>query len=183
MPEFDSTLEYRRCPIFPDYMIGNDGSVWTCLVRVGHHQGLRFVRGSTWAIMKSRPNNTGHRTIKLRGRCHVLVHKLVLVTFHGPQPKGTQARHFPDRDPANNQARNLSWTTPKQNQADRFVHGTECRGQSHPLAILDDDKVREIRSRYAKGDISSAALGKEYGVCGGTVLAIAKRRLWKHVTP
>jgi hypothetical protein len=29
MPEFDSTVEYRPIPEFPDYMIGSDASVWS----------------------------------------------------------------------------------------------------------------------------------------------------------
>lgn len=59
------------------------------------------------------------------------VHTLVLESFVGFRPKGMQARHFPDNDTSNNRLSNLSWATPKVNQGDRVIHGTNNQGQYH----------------------------------------------------
>lgn len=53
------------------------------------------------------------------------VHQLVLELFVGPRPRGKEARHFPDQNPANNHVSNLSWTTAVINQRDRIANGTD----------------------------------------------------------
>ena len=52
-----------------------------------------------------------------------LVHRLVLLTFVGPAPAGTEALHA-DGDRSNNRLDNLSWGTHSQNQYDQVAHGT-----------------------------------------------------------
>lgn len=52
-----------------------------------------------------------------------LVHRLVLMTFVGPAPHGTEALHG-DGDAANAALANLSWGTHSENQADQVAHGT-----------------------------------------------------------
>lgn len=55
------------------------------------------------------------------------------------------------------------------------------RGEAHVLAKVTDAAVRAIRERYAQGDISQAALAREYGICQMTVSRIVRKRIWKHV--
>ena len=60
----------------------------------------------------------------------------------------------------------------------------QSRGSDHPNAILTEEKVKNIRDDYAKGKkfyISYYALGKKYGVAGGTIRDVCKRYRWKHV--
>jgi hypothetical protein len=108
------------------------------------------------------------------------IHRLVLEAFVGPCPEGMEARHFPDRDPANNQLGNLSWASPKTNQADRVVHGTSNRGERHGMVKLTESKVREIRSRVLAGERQSN-LVRELGVSPMTINDIVKFRTWRHV--
>lgn len=81
--------------------------------------------------------NTKYPTVCLsvqgKSKTHV-IHRLVLTAFVGPKPDGMLCRHFPDRNPLNNRLDNLSWGTPKQNAADRAVHGTTNRGHKHSAA-------------------------------------------------
>jgi hypothetical protein len=56
-----------------------------------------------------------------RGRAYV--HHLVLEAFVGPRPAGYQAAHG-DGNPINNTLANLRWATPKENEADKRMHGT-----------------------------------------------------------
>ena len=54
------------------------------------------------------------------------------------------------------------------------------RGANSPLAKLDDEKVREIRHRFANGE-TQRALGKEYGMAQGRISMIVNRKSWSHV--
>lgn len=51
------------------------------------------------------------------------VHSLVLEAFVGPRPTGHQSRHI-DGNPAHNELTNLVYGTPKENAADKALHGT-----------------------------------------------------------
>jgi len=113
---------------FNDYAVDEKGIVWS--KRPGAYNKQR-----PWRKLKPSANGrTGHLQIGLYKRQghqqFFYVHRLVLEAFVGPCPKGKQARHFPDRDPTNNNLCNLSWTTPLKNQRDRFRHGTSNRGKT-----------------------------------------------------
>jgi hypothetical protein len=55
------------------------------------------------------------------------------------------------------------------------------KGEANPGAKLTEDAVRDIRRRYAAGDVSQMALAKEYGVSQYVILVCVQRRTWKHV--
>ncbi|MBY0458311.1 MAG: HNH endonuclease [Gemmataceae bacterium] len=76
---------------------------------------------------------------------------MVLEAFVGLCPLGCVARHFPDRDRANNRLENLQWGTQSQNQADRIFHGTEKRGESCHLAKLTAAAVLAMRGEFDSG--------------------------------
>jgi hypothetical protein len=183
MPEFDSTTEYRQIEGFPGYMVGSDGSVWSCRKTV--HRGWRYGSlpgiSSTWRRLNPLPHKSGHLFITLMpNRKVIAIHRLVLEAFVGKRPKGMECRHFPDRDPSNNSLSNLQWGTCKENQADRIVHGTDVRGTNHRLAKLTEEDVREIRSELAVG-WSQTACAKKRGLHKTTISQIARGVTWRHV--
>lgn len=53
-------------------------------------------------------------------------------------------------------------------------------GEEHPRAILNEEKVREIRKLYSEGSIPSI-LAKIYEVKVPTIRSIVRRKNWKHV--
>lgn len=55
------------------------------------------------------------------------------------------------------------------------------RGGSHPLAALDDEKVREIRRRYAAGGVTQQQLADEYEVDRTNISSIIRRKTWTHI--
>lgn len=63
----------------------------------------------------------GHLKVTIHGRTR-LVHHLVLESFVGPRPAGTEACHG-DGDPANNTRGNLRWDTRSANTRDSVRHG------------------------------------------------------------
>lgn len=172
--------KYRPIVGFPGYRVGNDGSVWTCW-----SIGLAIpIMTNNWRLMKLRIDKIGRPQVGLtrdgkQYQCRVC--RLVLEAFIGPCPKGMQARHFPDRNPANNNLDNLSWDTPKVNQADRIVHETDIRGENQGLAKLTEQLVRELRSDVASG-LSQRAASMKYGIRQSTVWQVVRRKTWRHIS-
>ncbi len=187
MPEFDATIQYRPIAGFPAYRVGSDGSVWTCFSRTtkgnGKGRGSITIIGSTWRQLKTLPSPSGHLRVRLYPgkQLRHQVHRLVLEAFVGPCPQGMEARHFPDRNPENNNLSNPSWSTRQVNQSDRVVHGTHLQGSRNHNAVLTDEDVRAIRIKYASGGVSAATLGTTYGVSEHTILTVVHRTGWAHV--
>jgi hypothetical protein len=88
-----------------------------------------------------------------------------------------ECRHFPDRDRGNNRLENLSWSTHKENAADRHVHGTVLRGEHHPNAKLSSDDIIDIRQILADGGTKVLA-ACWFGVSERTVRQIISRERW-----
>lgn len=108
------------------------------------------------------------------------VHHLVLLTYVGPRPLGMVARHFPDRNPANCELENLSWSTEKQNQRDRIIHGTDYSGEVHWRCKLTTLQVKEIRKRLKNGTHKTQKeLAKEYKVNSKTISLIKTNKTRK----
>ncbi len=51
------------------------------------------------------------------------VHRLVMLTFAGPEPEGMEVRHL-DGDRTNSRLANLAWGTHAENMQDQRAHGT-----------------------------------------------------------
>jgi hypothetical protein len=121
----------------------------------------------------------------------VCVHTLVLTTFVGPKPEGSEACHR-NGDPTDNRLANLYWGTRADNVGDMYRHGTWSktrpthRGEAHHSAQLTDEQVADIRNRYVRGinqhfPGNGKELAEEYGVSYGIVWAVATGRTWSHV--
>lgn len=54
-------------------------------------------------------------------------------------------------------------------------------GSRHPHAILDEERVREIRKRWADGE-GQQSLASCFGVSDSTISAVVCQKSWKHVT-
>lgn len=143
----------KPIPAFPGYHITEDGEVFSSKYSI-HVKGMAgtitrfdgplhpikpFLDGRYWQI---KLRNKGKRST-------ILVHKLVLETFCGPRPKGMVARHL-DGNKNNNNISNLAWGTNRQNQLDRFDHGTASIGSKNVTAKLKEADVSFIRTLKQK---------------------------------
>lgn len=178
---------YKDIPGFPGYRVGDDGSVWSrmirCYVSGKGRLGVKYVVGEPCHTKQMKPyvQKGGYLSIQLwkDGKpVHRLVHRLVLEAFVGPCPKGMECRHFPDDNKKNCNLSNLSWATKKQNQADRVFHGTHSRGENNVIAKITNAQAAEIRRRAAKGE-KKAALAREFGVSRYVVSRAAIGRTYK----
>lgn len=75
--------------------------------------------------------------------------------------------------------RHLSWKLPAENKADELVHGTRNIGERNGSAKLSPEEVVEMRRRHAEGNVSIAALSREYGIHQGTAREIIRRMTWR----
>lgn len=165
-------VEYRELPGYPHYRIGSDGTVWSQLRR-GRLQADGKKRFQPWYRLKTYVRKSGYAFVHIGPRLR-RVHQLVLEAFVGPCPPGMEVRHFPDRDPANNNLSNLSYGTRVQNSFDKTLHGTAYRSGTRKL---NESQVREIRQRLSDGE-SAGKLAKIFGVGKAAIFNIKSRRKW-----
>lgn len=109
------------------------------------------------------------------------VHLLVAAAFIGPKPEGLQVNHK-DGVKTNNHYSNLEYVTASENSrhADRTGLRRKPRGQKHGMSKMTDNKVRELRCRYAAGE-KRARIARDFGIDVSNVWLIATRRAWAHV--
>ena len=150
----------------------------------GKNKTTRLIRGRMIAIQAN--VRTGQAQVNLyknnKGR-HYLVGRLVLTAFVGPCPEGMECCHFPDADQMNNQLTNLRWGTSNENKADMLKHGTRPQGAAVAGAVLDEEKVKEIKMAL-KNDIMwgrRARLARKYKVHQNTIRDIDLGVTWSHV--
>lgn len=169
---------------YPHYAVGNDGSVWSRLGYVGLGRG----RGSISAVVEwhsikpVKRKKCGRLWITLcNDKTHqaYAIHRLVLMAFVGKPPKGMVCRHL-NGVPQDNKLSNLKWGTLEENQADRITHGTDGRGEKHPLAKLTVKKVLEIRKRHKEGE-NYPQLGHAFGVDRTMIGKIVLKKNWRHI--
>ena len=167
---------YRPIQGSPFYLVGRDGSIWSCKGR-GPKPGV-----IPWTQVKTRVHN-GYRIAKLSVQTNIVstfaVHRLVLEAFSGPCPHGMCCRHL-DGNRANNSAENLRWGTVSENAADRKLHGTEIMGVATHNAKFTDDDIRSMRQRRANGE-RVLDLASEYGIHKVHMSKILNRHIWRHV--
>jgi hypothetical protein len=173
LPIVCAPIEYRDLDPFGflGYRVGSDGTVWSS--KSGKWKGMG---PHSWG-------NRGHQAVILRRdgkRYYLLVHRLILLAFVGPCPPGMEARHVYNPDPRDNRLINLAWGTPKENQADRLRHGTDCRGSKHPLAILTEADIPEIFRLRAQG-LSQDQLAERFNVTRYAISRILQRKIWTHI--
>lgn len=109
------------------------------------------------------------------------VHVVICEIAHGPRPTGMWAAHSCGRRICCSGA-HLRWATPKENYADRVIHGTDQRGKRGQTAKLTEDDVRSIRSRVAESGAKCGALAAEYHVTSNTIRSIVRRDTWNWLT-
>ena len=115
----------------------------------------------------------------------ILIHRVVLLAFVGPCPKGMECCHW-DGNPMNNRLDNLRWDTAKNNQADRLRHGrgvhvTNPKGEDIWWAKLTEKDVKRIRKLYASGRHNQTELSEIFGVYQTLISRIIRRKAWCHV--
>lgn len=160
-----------------EYQASNWGRVRSLPRRVIMRNGVR--RPVKGGLLKPHVGKHGYPCVSLRRpgtRITRTVHRVVALAFMGEPPAGLVVCHN-DGNQLRNHTLNLRYGTPQSNHKDKYAHGTDRRGEKHPLARLTREHVLAIRASNEKG----AVLAERYGVSASHVSAIRVGRFWAHL--
>lgn len=109
------------------------------------------------------------------------MNRLVCEAFHGDAPAPEMGASHLNGVKTNNRESNLAWETAQVNNARKFEHGTQVRGEQQGLAKLAEADVRMILARHEAGE-TRTEIALDYPVTRYTVGDILTGRTWTHVT-
>lgn len=165
------------------YQVSNLGNVRSLDRTEQSNVGERVRYGKTLSLR----DNKGYKTVVLckeGNQKSFYVHRLVAEAFIPNKNNKPDVNHI-DGNKANNRFENLEWCTESENLKHSFELGLSKakNGEEHPLAILTEKDVIEIRNRYVKRcrTNGTGALAKEYGVSQDAIYDIVSYRSWKGV--
>lgn len=122
---------------------------------------------------------SGYGVLTVDGR-HVYAHRMVCEAANGPMPSGKRdAAHGCGNSSCINK-RHLRWATPKENDADKIIHGTTNKGERHGNSKLTDFDVLAIRKRLRQGE-TQRSVARDFSVHVMTVCNIGLGKRWTHV--
>src|SRR3990167_8799230 len=109
-----------------------------------------------------------------------LVHRLVLMAFHGLNPQAPQTNHL-NGNKADNRLENLEWCTPSQNRwhALQVLHVRIAMGEDMSKRLTKQDIIT-IRHMEASG-MSQRELSEKFSITRSHVSSICRRKAWKQV--
>jgi hypothetical protein len=168
---------WKKIAGYPGYAVSNKGRV-ASFWRKGPST---FVASTIQRILKPMSSRKRYWRVDLRkhGCCiRHSIHLLVLTAFKGKRPRGLVARHV-NGDRFDNAVRNLKWGTPKENEADKILHGTRRLGSKHANSKLTERAVRQIFKH--RNQFTLLQLGKRFGVGKTTIHKVLYRQTWQHV--
>lgn len=118
----------------------------------------------------------GYGNLYIDGKS-ALISRLMCEHRHGPPPTPKhEAAHSCGRGPLGCvNGSHLRWATPKENNADKLIHGTHNRGDRNGTAKLTDADVLAIRSITG---ISQEEIARRYGISQVHVSRIKSRDIW-----
>jgi hypothetical protein len=137
-------------------------------------------RGDECLIWPFSRNPAGYGNTSVNGRWKV-VSRLVCELVNGAPPSDRhQAAHFCGKGGEGCvSGSHVRWVTPKENQADRYKHGTDAAGSKNTAAKLSEKEIVEIRSLI--GRISQEKIAEKFGVTQTLISKIKVGKLWQHV--
>lgn len=109
-------------------------------------------------------------------------HAAVMLLFIGARPPGLEVNHK-DGDKKNNAISNLEYVTRSENirHAVRLGLHRVPEGIGHFRAKFTEEQVRQIRARYARGDVSIGLISRDHKVCHDCISDMVQGRTWKSV--
>jgi len=140
-------VEYKEIYDFPDYFIGNNGTVLSKKKRNCFDDRIlkpRIVKGYYYISIRG---NKKKKTFK--------IHRLVALYFVEGYEDGLVVNHK-DCNKLNNHFSNLEWVTIKDNNQHAIDNNrmNPQKGENRYNAILKNKDIVEIRRLYATGEFS-----------------------------
>jgi len=119
------------------------------------------------------------RGITWRDGKHAFASRVMCEMVNGPPPtQKHQAAHSCGKaHEACINPKHLSWKTPKENAADKLLHGTKNEGERHGMSKITEIDIPLIRA--ATGTLYE--IGDQFGISYSMACKIRRRKNWKHV--
>lgn len=118
----------------------------------------------------------GYGVIGICGK-NITVSRLICERLYGPPPTPKhQAAHSCGKGHEGCVSPiHVRWATRKENESDKFLHGTSMRGKNSKLTVA---QILEIK----RSTLSNIALGVKHGCCPDNIRAIRNGRSWAWLT-
>lgn len=161
-------VNYKSIPGFDNYLVGDDGSVWS--------------KTTKRIIAQEDTREYGHLRVSLwngNKRHRFYVHRLVLTVFVGPCPEGMECRHL-NGDASDNRLENLRWGTSKENSEDTARLGRKNRGDRNGMSKISDEVAVRIIGLYRSG-MRVVDIHRKIGVSYSIAYSICSGKSWKHI--
>lgn len=162
---------------FPDYEISRNGDVR----RVTPPRTARWVRGPLKQATYNGYKYVGLYAPGAKRQRLLRVNLLVLRTFGPKQPTPAHQAAHDDGNRVRNHIDNLIWKTPKENCADRLLHGTHLRGEDFGRSDLREIDVILIRQQLRMNLKTMNQLASIFNVSRVTISRIKRRKIWAHL--
>ena len=135
-------------------------------------------RTITGKILKPKINPVnGYHSVMLgmagRGK-YVRIHRLVAQAFIPNLEYKPEVNHI-NGNKADNRVVNLEWSTHSENH----IHRIQVLKQISGAAKITQKIADEIRERFANGNITKTALGKEYNLSQQSISLIINHKCWR----
>lgn len=135
-------------------------------------------------IWQSKCDKGGYARFRgiLGSRNLCLAHRYAYEKFKGKIPKGMCVCHnCPNGDNRNCVNPEHLWIgNHLQNNRDKGIKGTQCKGITNGQHKLSENDVKEIKKRLINGEYGTD-LSKEYDVSPGLIYHIKQARSWKYL--
>lgn len=169
--------QWRTVPGYPRYEASNLG-------RIKGPRSLTFGSITKYGYMRTTLRKGG---VVGKGRDvgnvekgdEVFVHRLVASAFHANPDSRPHVNHK-DGNRSNNRADNLEWCTRLENLQHAWNVLETPMGHSGSDAIMKPEDVQAIRRMHLNGQ-SATQIAEETGRKYRTILAIVRRRNWRHL--
>ena len=145
-----------------DYLITRDG-------KVINKKWNREVKG--------KPNSKGYLRVQIVGKFR-FIHRLVAEKYI-PNPNNLPIVNHIDGNFLNNSVENLEWVTRIGNVRHAQEHDLIRSGESCSFSILDNEKVRFIRTHYPQ--YTQQELADMFKVSRRTISDVINYKTWKKV--
>lgn len=142
----------------------------------------RSVRDGDCLIWTGCVMASGYGRISVGNRT-MYAHRAALLAHRGSLPAGELVLHSCDRPPCVNPD-HLRPGSPSDNMTDKVgrgrlvLPGTFIHGEGNGQARLTWALVREMRARYARGELTKTSAGREYGISRQSATDVLLGRTW-----
>lgn len=173
-------IEWKIIPGFERYEASSDGRIRNA--ETGHE--LRVCRSTNGYLrvgVRAGPPRKYKRGDPKTVQKDMKVHRLVAMAFI-PNPDGHPQINHKDLNKHNNNAANLEWVSHRANQSHCAAAGKYDAVQyAERRRKMTPEKVLQMRTEYAAGDVSITDCAKKYGLNNHTVGRILYGKNWPTV--